>query len=110
MVAVPRNHYLQRPLTGGFFFRCNGGVDEYRFLYRKRDCRDAAAYLYLALRPANVPISEHAASICDVPELYILENRCAIYELARPNRRAGWLAIVAAVLGAASALSPVFWQ
>jgi len=70
----------------------------------------AIAAAYLALRPANVPISEHAASICDVPELYILENRCAIYELARPNRRAGWLAIVAAVLGAASALSPVFWQ
>ncbi len=68
----------------------------------------ACGAAYFALQPAKIQLQEHAASIVDVPALYILDNRIAISDLSQPNRRAAWLAIVAAVLGAASPLWSLF--
>ncbi len=64
----------------------------------------ACVAAYFALQPSKVQVQEHAASISDVPELYILNNRIAISELSNPNRRAGWWAIAAATLSATAPL------
>lgn len=62
----------------------------------------AAVSAYFSFQPKQIDIPQHAASFEDVPALYALDHRVALYKLAQPNRRAAWCAIAAAVLSLAS--------
>jgi hypothetical protein len=60
---------------------------------------------YIAMKTVELPRIPHdGPSISDVPELYTMTNRVAIDRLAEPNRKAGWFAIISAILSGAMPL------
>jgi hypothetical protein len=68
----------------------------------------ACGAAYFALQPAKLDSAEPMASIVDVPEIYILKNHVNINSLARPNWRAGLMAITSALLSAAFPIWTLF--